>query len=68
MGKKNKSSSGGSQQRQRFNYITGQTEIVAGTKAGKRRTRLPYGHPLRTHDLENRGKRKGHKRNEDNAE
>lgn len=68
MGKKNKSSSSGSQQRQRFNYITGQTEIVAGTKAGKRRTRLPYGHPLRTHDLEHRGKRKGHKRNEDNAE
>lgn len=68
MGKKKKSVSRGAQQRERFNYLTGQIEIVAGTKAGKRRTRLPYGHPLRTHDLEQRGKRKGNKRNEDTTE
>lgn len=51
MGKKNKKVSRGAQQRERLNPITGQVEIVPGTKAGKRRTRLPAGHPLRTHDL-----------------
>lgn len=54
MGKK-KSGGGGpgksAQQRTRLNPQTGQAEIVSGTKAGKRRTRLPVGHPLRTHDL-----------------
>lgn len=55
MGKKNKKVSRGAQQRERLNPLTGQVEIVPGTKAGKRRTRLPLGHPLRTHDL--RGKR-----------
>lgn len=39
------------QQRKRFNRFTGETEVVPGTKAGKKRTRLPLGHPLRTHDL-----------------
>lgn len=48
----------GAQQRIRFNYLTGQSETVPGTKAGKKRTRLPYGHPLRTHDLAPRKKRK----------
>jgi len=51
MGKKNKKVSRGAQQRERLNPLTGQVEIIPGTKAGKRRTRLPYGHPLRTHDL-----------------
>ena len=51
MGKKNKKVSRGAQQRTRFNYITQETETVAGTKAGKKRMRLPIGHPLRTHDL-----------------
>lgn len=51
MGKKNKKVSRGAQQRERLNPLTGQIEIVPGTKAGKRRTRLPLGHPLRTHDL-----------------
>jgi hypothetical protein len=51
MGKKNKKVARGAQQRERFNYLTGQTEIVPGTKAGKRRTRLSFGDPLRTHDL-----------------
>lgn len=51
MGKKNKGVSRGAQQRERFNYLTGKTEIVPGTKAGKRRTRLSFGDPLRTHDL-----------------
>lgn len=51
MGKKNKKVSRGAQQRERFNYLTGKTEIVPGTKAGKKRQRLSYGDPLRTHDL-----------------
>lgn len=51
MGKKNKRVTRGAQQRVRFNYLTGQTETVPGTKAGRNRTRLPYGHPLRTHDM-----------------
>ena len=52
MGKKKSSSKGsGPQQRVRINPITKQEEIIPGTKAGKRRTRLPFGHELRTHDL-----------------
>lgn len=38
-------------QRTRMNPKTKEIETVAGTKAGKKRTRLPMNHPLRTHDL-----------------
>jgi hypothetical protein len=58
VGKKNKKVSRGAQQRERLNPITGQIEIVAGTKAGKRRTRLSPGNPLRTHDLHGQIKNK----------
>lgn len=51
MGKKNKKVARGAQQRLRYNYLEDKTEVVPGTKAGRRRTRLPVGHPLRTHDL-----------------
>ena len=51
MGKKNKKVARGAQQRVRINPITGQTEIIPGTKAGKKRTRLQIGHELRTHDI-----------------
>jgi hypothetical protein len=51
MGKKNKSVKRGAQQRERINPLTKQVEIIPGTKAGKKRSRLPLGHPLRTHDL-----------------
>jgi len=51
MGKRRKSVSRGAQQRERTNPITKQVEIVSGTKAGKKRQRLPAGHPLRTHDI-----------------
>jgi len=51
MGKKKKSTARGAQQRERLNPLTGKIEIIPGTKAGKRRTRLPFGDPLRTHDL-----------------
>lgn len=51
MGKKNKKVARGAQQRERLNPLTGKTEIVPGTKAGKRRQRLAPGDPLRTHDL-----------------
>jgi hypothetical protein len=54
VGKKNRKVSRGAQQRERFNYLNGQIEVVPGTKAGKRRTKLPFGHPLRTHDLKGR--------------
>jgi len=37
--------------RTRLNPLTGQIETISGTKAGKKRTRLPADHPLRTHDL-----------------
>ena len=37
-------------ERTRINPLTGDTETVTGTKAGKKRTRLPWGHPLRSHD------------------
>lgn len=49
MGKK-KGSSNRKGERTRINPLTGQTETVTGTKAGKKRTRLPWGHPLRSHD------------------
>ena len=48
-GKKGSSNRKG--ERTRINPITGQAETVTGTKAGKKRTHLPYGHQLRTHDL-----------------
>jgi hypothetical protein len=34
----------------RWGYRLRNGEKIAGTKAGKKRTRLPYGHHLRTHD------------------
>lgn len=34
----------------RWGYRMRNGEKVPGTKAGKKRTRLPYAHPLRTHD------------------
>jgi hypothetical protein len=37
--------------RTRVNPKTKEVETVSGTKAGKKRTRLPMGHPLRTHDM-----------------
>ena len=46
-----KSKKSGPQQRTRKNPQTGETEIISGTKAGKKRNRLPSGHPLRTHDI-----------------
>ncbi len=41
----------GTQQRERWNSVEQKREIVPGTKAGKKRVRLPFGHPMRTHDL-----------------
>jgi hypothetical protein len=35
--------------RKRVNPLTGETETVNGTKAGRHRQLLPLGHPLRTH-------------------
>lgn len=49
MGKK-KGTSGRKNERVRINPLTGAEEIVSGTKAGKKRQLLPYGHPLRSHD------------------
>jgi hypothetical protein len=54
MAKKKTSVSGRSGTRTRLNPLTGEVETVPGTKAGKKRTRLPEGHPLRTHDLRKR--------------
>jgi hypothetical protein len=51
MGKKNKKAARGAQQRSRWNYLENKMETVPGTKAGRKRSRLPVGHPLRTHDL-----------------
>jgi hypothetical protein len=50
MGKQSKSKAA-SGSRTRINPLTGQTEIVPGTKAGKKRTRLPHDNPLRTHEI-----------------
>lgn len=59
MGKsKNKGKSSGPQQRTRRNPLTGEVETVSGTKAGKRRNRLPSNHPLRTHDLDGKSRRR----------
>lgn len=58
MGKKKKGSSVRTGYRIRKNPLTGEVEQVAGTRAGKKRNRLPYGHPLRTHDLKPEGSRK----------
>jgi hypothetical protein len=49
MGKQKKGKAGAGEGRTRKNPITGEVEIVPGTKAGKRRQYLPVGHPLRTH-------------------
>lgn len=51
MGKKKKGSSANAGYRIRKNPSTGATEQVPGTRAGRNRTRLPFGHPLRTHDI-----------------
>ncbi|MFZ9715904.1 MAG: hypothetical protein ACO3CH_00415 [Ilumatobacteraceae bacterium] len=51
MAKGKKSSAKGPQQRERYNYIEKKMEVVPGTKAGRKRQRLPLGHPMRTHDL-----------------
>jgi len=58
MGKKKKSSGSQSTGRTRVNPLTGQVETVSGTKAGKRRSYLPVGHPLRTHDIQGASKKK----------
>jgi hypothetical protein len=58
MGKKKKTSKDRAGGRIRVNPITGEEENVPGTKAGKRRTRLSFGHPLRTHDLNFKPKEK----------
>jgi hypothetical protein len=56
MGKK-KGTSGRSNERTFVDPVTGKVETVAGTKAGKKRTMLPPGHPRRTHDLHGPSKR-----------
>jgi hypothetical protein len=48
MGKQNKSKAS-SGTRTRVNPITGETETLPGTKAGKKRTRAAFSDPLRTH-------------------
>jgi len=56
---KQKKSSGNSGSRTRVNPLTGATETVPGTKAGKKRTRTALGDPLRTHvSLEKKGSKK----------
>jgi hypothetical protein len=45
--------------RTRVNPLTGQVEQVTGTKAGRKRQRLPIDHPLRTHVIaEKKGKKR----------
>lgn len=69
MGKKNKKVNRGAQQRERLNYLTGKVEIIPGTKAGKKRQRLSFGDPLRTHDLHGPvGKKKKLSKSERRAE
>ena len=63
MGNKKKGSSDRAGYRIRKNPLTGEVEQVPGTRAGRKRNRLPFGHPLRTHDLMPTGSRK--KRAED---
>jgi hypothetical protein len=55
MGKK-KSTSQRAGSRTRTNPVTGEVETVSGTKAGKKRQYLQYGHQLRTHDKARHGK------------
>jgi hypothetical protein len=55
MGKKKSQSGQRAGSRTRVNPRTGQVEQVPGTKAGKKRQYLPYGHELRTHDGARRG-------------
>jgi hypothetical protein len=50
MGKKKSSSGNRAGSRTRINPLTGKEETISGTKAGKKRTREPFGSPLRTHD------------------
>jgi hypothetical protein len=57
MGKKKKGSSTRGGSRTITNPKTGETISISGTKAGKKRIRLPFGHPLRTHDLPVKGKK-----------
>jgi len=58
VGKKKKSSGAHAGTRFRTNPLTGQVESIAGTKAGKKRTRLPLDHPLRTHRVVKESKKK----------
>jgi hypothetical protein len=58
MAKKKKGSGVRSGDRTRINPLTGQAEQVTGTRSGKKRALLPYGHPLRTHDLKPAGSKK----------
>ncbi len=58
MGKKKKSGGVRSGSRTRINPLTGQVETVTGTKAGKKRTRLPFDDKLRTHDLDQQKKKR----------
>ena len=58
MAKKKKGSGQRKGSRERINPLTGEKEVVPGTRSGKKRTRLPVGHPLRTHDLYPPGSRK----------
>jgi hypothetical protein len=51
MGKGKKGSGARSGDRIRVNPLTGETEKVAGTKAGKKRMKESPSSPLRTHDL-----------------
>ena len=51
MGKSKKKGGGSGVGRSRINPQTGAMEHIAGTKAGKKRVMLPFGHPLRTHDM-----------------
>jgi hypothetical protein len=52
-----KSSGTHTNERIRLNPLTGEREKVGGAKAGRKRNRLPFGHPLRTHDLPKGSKR-----------
>ena len=65
MGKKKKSAGNRAGTRTRINPVTGQVESIAGTKAGKKRTRTSYGDPLRTHDLRVETKKSKSKRGKD---
>jgi hypothetical protein len=61
MAKKKKGSGDRAGSRTRINPLTGQAEQVPGTRSGKKRNILPFGHPLRTHDLKPAGsKQKRH--------